>query len=141
MACSVVRWISISLGNDCGDPRIRQTDDRRVDLVGDLFVHVGFDGGLVDPVVEAPAEDLLRLEVKIWREVYGRRTERSAAVAGAAVGAIGAVATPVGGDDDVGFVAFGRLNEKAFDDPREGGHGGLGGRGCGKQVIDRSVDF
>jgi hypothetical protein len=30
---------------------------------------------------------------------------------------LSAVATPVGGDDDIGESAFGRFNEKAFDEP------------------------
>jgi hypothetical protein len=33
---------------------------------------------------------------------------------------LSAVATPVGGDYDIGEGAFGRLNEKAFDDPENG---------------------
>ena len=32
---------------------------------------------------------------------------------------LSAVASPVGGDDDIRFRAFGRLNEKAFDDPKD----------------------
>jgi hypothetical protein len=38
---------------------------------------------------------------------------------------LSAVATPIGGDDDIGIAAFDGLNEKAFDDPREGNHGRL----------------
>ena len=110
------------LGNGCGDPRQRRSNDRRVDLVGDLLVHVRFDGGLVDPAVEAPSENLILREVGVRRERTAGRSERSAAVAGAAVLSIDTVAAPVGGDDDVGETAFGGLNEKAFNDPREGGH-------------------
>jgi hypothetical protein len=51
--------------------------------------------------------------------------ERAGAVAGAAVLILRAVATPVGGDYDIRFRAFGRFDEKAFDDPREGNHGRL----------------
>jgi hypothetical protein len=38
---------------------------------------------------------------------------------------LSAVATPVGGNHDIGIAAFDGFNEKAFDDPREGNHGGL----------------
>jgi hypothetical protein len=38
---------------------------------------------------------------------------------------LSAVASPIGGDYDIGITAFGGLNKKAFDDPREGNHGGI----------------
>jgi len=50
---------------------------------------------------------------------------RSATVAGAAVLILRAVASPVGGDDDIGESAFDGLRQEAFDDPRDG-HKGLG---------------
>jgi hypothetical protein len=46
--------------------------------------------------------------------------ERAGSVAGAAVLILSAVASPIGGDYDIGVAAFGRLNEKAFDDPEDG---------------------
>ena len=42
-----------------------------------------------------------------------------------AAGDFSAVATPVGGDDNVRVGAFGGLDEKAFDEP-EDGHIGIG---------------
>jgi hypothetical protein len=38
---------------------------------------------------------------------------------------LGAVASPVGGYDDIGEGAFDGFAKKAFDDPRDGGHGGM----------------
>ena len=38
---------------------------------------------------------------------------------------LSAVATPIGGDDDIGESAFGGFDQQAFDDPREGNHGRL----------------
>jgi hypothetical protein len=38
---------------------------------------------------------------------------------------LSAVASPIGGDDDIGEGAFGGFDEKAFDDPRKGNHGGM----------------
>jgi hypothetical protein len=54
--------------------------------------------------------------------------ERAGAVASAAVGlfcvtaagGFSAVATPIGGDNDIGESAFGGLYEKAFDEPEDG---------------------
>ncbi len=94
----------------------------RVDLVLDLERDVRFDGGLVHAIGVAPVQHLLLGELVVWREVLGRRSERAGAVAGAAVVILRTVATPVGGDDNISERAFGRLNEKAFDDPRDGGH-------------------
>jgi hypothetical protein len=51
--------------------------------------------------------------------------ERAGAVAGAAVLILSAVATPIGGDYDIGESAFGGLDEKAFDDPVDGNHGSM----------------
>ena len=101
-------------------PRQRRSDDRRVDLVVDLRGDVRFDGGLIDSRSVAPAKHLFLREVFVRRERTARRLERRAAVAGAAVVILSAVATPIGGDDDIGVGAFGRLNEKAFDDPVDG---------------------
>ena len=107
-------------------PRQRRSDDRRVDLVLDLRGDVRFDGGLIDSRSEAPSEDLILRQILVRREVLARRSERRAAVAGAAVLILSAVATPVGGDDDIGEGAFGRFDEKAFDDPDNGDvHGGM----------------
>jgi len=104
-------------------PRQRRSDDRRVDLVLDLQRDVRFDGRLIDSVAEAPAQDLFLRQVGVRSEVLAGRREGRAAVASAAVLILRAVATPIGGDDDIGESAFGGFNEKAFDDPREGNHG------------------
>jgi hypothetical protein len=124
-------------------PRQRQTHHRRVDLVLDLRGDVGFNRALVDAVGEAPVQHLRFGEVFVRREATTRRREAARTVAGAAVGFSGrlngAVATPVGGDYDIGVGAFNRLGEKAFDEPEDGHK--LGGRGCGEQVINRSVDL
>ena len=101
-------------------PRQRRSDDRRVDLVSDLRGDVRFDGGLIDAVREAPAENLILRQILVRREVLGRRRERRAAVAGAAVLILSAVASPIGGDDDIGVWAFNGFAEKAFDDPEDG---------------------
>ena len=85
---------------------------------------VRFDGGLIDSVLVAPVENLFLREVFVRRERASRRGERRRAVASAAVGFVSAVASPVGGDYDIGVRAFGRLDEKAFDEP-EDGHGGI----------------
>ena len=111
-------------------PRQRQTHNRRVDLILDLRGDVGFDGRLIHAVLITPVENLLLGQFVVRSERASRRSERAGAVAGAGVGLrvvsgagfLGAVAPPVGGDDDIGEGAFGRLNEKAFDDPRDGGH-------------------
>ena len=106
-------------------PRQRRSDDWRVDLVLDLLRHVRPNRALIDAIRKAPVENLILREVGIWCEVLAWRLERAGAVASAAERFLRAVATPVGGDDDIGERAFGRLNEKAFDDPREGNHGGM----------------
>jgi len=75
---------------------------------------------LIDPVGVAPAKHLFLRQVRIWRKLTSRRSKRAGAVASAAVLILSAVATPVGGNHDIGEGAFGRLNEKAFDDPEDG---------------------
>ena len=104
-------------------PRQRRSDDRRVDLVLDLERHVRFNRGLIDSVAEAPVQDLSFGQILVRRERTARRSEAGRSVASAAERFLRAVATPVGGDDDIGESAFDFADEKAFDDPREGNHG------------------
>jgi len=106
-------------------PRQRKSDDRRVDLVVDLLRDVRLNSRLIDAIGEAPAQDLILREVRIRRERTRRRLERAGAVAGSAVLILSAAASPIGGDDNISERAFGRFNEKAFDDP-EDGHIGIG---------------
>jgi hypothetical protein len=80
---------------------------------------------LIDAIGEAPAENLILRQILVRRERFAGRSERRAAVAGAAVLILRAVASPIGGDDDILFRAFGRFDEKAFDDLRDGNHGGM----------------
>ena len=110
--------------NNRRQPRQRRSDDRRVDLIVDLSGDVRFDGGLVHAVLVAPPKHLLLGQIRIRRERSGRRSERRAAVAGAAVLILRAIAPPIGGDDDIGESAFGRFYQQAFDDPRDV-HGGM----------------
>ena len=71
-----------------------------------------------------PYEDLTQEQVLSWCFASGvDKTAIEANVSGA--DGFGAVAPPVGGDDDIGESAFGRADEKAFDDPVDGGHGGM----------------
>jgi hypothetical protein len=118
-------------------PRQRRSDDRRVDLVSNLRGDVGFDGRLIDSVGEAPAENLILRQVRIRRERTAGRSERRAAVAGAAVLILSAVAPPVGGDDDIGESAFDFADEKAFDDPEDGHKlAGFEGLDAGGEFLD-----
>ena len=75
---------------------------------------------MIDAIAVAPAQDLRFGQVGIWREATTRRSERAGAVASAAVLILRAVASPVGGDDDIGESAFNGFAEKAFDDPEDG---------------------
>ena len=119
-------------------PRQRQRHHGRIDLVVDLLRHVGFDGRLIDPIGVAPTKHLFLRQIRIWSETTRRRLERAGAVASAAVGFVSAVATPIGGDNDIGEGAFGRLNEKAFDDPEDGHKlAGFEGLDASGEFLDR----
>ena len=99
------------------DPPVVVGDDHLVDRGEELsLAHIA--GLRLREVVAA--QHLILRQIRIRREATSRRRERAATVAGSAVRFLRAVATPVGGDDDIGVGAFGRLNEKAFDDPRDG---------------------
>ena len=90
-----------------------------MDLILDLQRDVRLDGRLIDSIGVAPVQDLCFGQILVRRELTRRRLERAGAVAGAAVLILSAVASPIGGDYDIGESAFCGLNEKAFDDPRE----------------------
>lgn len=113
------RWGFRARRRDFFRPRQRQHHNRRVDLVVDLLRDVRFDGRLIDSVGVAPVQHLLLGQIGVRREATTRRSERAGAVAGAAVAVLRAVATPVGGDDDIGEAAFDGLRQEAFDDPRD----------------------
>jgi len=108
-----------------------------VDLVFDLERDVRFDGRLVHASSVAPVQHLLLGQIGVRREATSRRSERAATVAGAVVVLIGAVASPIGGDDDIGEGAFGRFDEKAFDDPEDGHKlAGFEGLDAGAERLD-----
>ena len=109
--------------NQRRQPRQRRSNHRGIDLVLNLQRDVRFDCGLIDSRSEAPAQDLSFGQLIVRSERTTRRLERRSAVASAAVVILTAVASPIGGDNDIGESAFRWFNEKAFDDPREGGHG------------------
>ena len=120
-------------------PRQRRSDDRRVDLVVDLLRDVRLNRGLIDSVGIAPAQHLRFGQILVRRERTRRRLERRAAVAGAGVLILRAVAPPVGGNHDIGESAFGGLNEKAFDDPEDGPKlAGFEGLNTGGEFLDGS---
>ena len=120
-------------------PRQRQRHHGRIDLIVDLLRHVGLNSRLIDTVLVAPVQDLFLRQVRIWRELTTRRSERAGAVASAAVLILSAVASPIGGDYDIRFRAFGGLNEKAFDDPEDGHKlAGFEGLDAGGEFFNRS---
>jgi hypothetical protein len=101
-------------------PRQRQRHHGRIDLILDLLRHVRLDSRLIDTVLVAPVQDLLLRQILVRRELTRRRLKRAGAVASAKIVSIVAVATPVGGNHDIGIAAFDGFNEKAFDDPEDG---------------------
>ena len=96
------------------NPRQRQHHHRRVDLILDLQRDVRLNSVLVHAVLVAPVKHLFLRQIFVRRERAGGQLERAGAVARSAVGLLGvtaaggfsAVATPVGGDYDIGRVCL-----------------------------------
>ena len=127
------------------NPRQRKNHHRRVNLILDLRGDVRFDGGLVHAIGVAPIQHLFLRQVFVRSERATRRLERAGAVARSAVGlfcvtaagGFSAVASPIGGDNDIGERAFGGLYEKAFDEPEDGHKlAGFEGLDAGGEFLD-----